>query len=101
MLFGDNINTLLLNKESNTKDEDFQLLNDILQPKYPKEKLLNVNWGKLLVLSVLFIILTLPQVNNFIGFYTKNNIIAVKSILTIIFIIGYLVVDKYFQYQKS
>jgi hypothetical protein len=96
MLFGDVINTLPLNHESKTKDEDLQLLNDILQPKQIEGKFLNINWGKLLPLAILFIVLTLPQVNKFVSFYTKNNVIAVKAILTVLFIIGYLIIDKYF-----
>lgn len=93
-MYGDIINDLPIDENSNTKHEDLSLLVHILRPETPVISA-SFNFMKLIAISLLFLILTIPKISEFIGFYTKNNVFLVKGILIVIFLIFYVIIDRF------
>ena len=93
----DIINKLPIDKNAKVNEEHYQLLHNILQPKTQESPVLSIsqNIKKILVIGLLFILITLPQITNFIAFYTKNNAVFTKLIHTALFLILFYIINRF------
>ena len=93
-MYSDLLDDLPIDENNHVKQQDLSLLLHILRPEEP-QKNSSFDYVKIISVAVLFLVLSLPVVNNFIAFYTKNNVIITKAILIVLFVIFYIFIDKF------